>query len=145
LKIPASKYLKTELFRDYVLNNTSYGAIGIEDIPVIVPPTWNKSEYHGTLSNVWSTAAKAISTGRHIHVIGYSLPESDAFFRYLFALSTLENPSIREFGVYDISPENSPIYNRYNSLLGNGIKEYFTYHSLTFAQAIRDMIKRVKE
>jgi hypothetical protein len=145
LQIPASQFLKSDIFNNYVSAIKPNSSIKIEDIPVIVPPTWNKSGYHGTLSNVWSTAAKAISSARHIHVIGYSLPESDSFFRYLFALSTLENASIREFSVYDISPANSPIYQRYNSLLGEGIKEYFNYYSSTFEKAIRDMMQRANK
>ena len=57
--------------------------------PVIVPPTWNKSDHHLSLSQVWARAAKEMGEAESIFVIGYSLPPSDAFFRYLYALGTV--------------------------------------------------------
>ena len=55
---------------------------------MIVPPTWNKTEYHSNLSHVWHEAAVELGSARNIYVFGYSLPETDSFFRYLFALGT---------------------------------------------------------
>jgi hypothetical protein len=81
------------------------GASKFEALPVIVPPTWNKSEYHGTLTNVWTEAAKNLSTARNIYVFGYSLPETDSFFRYLYSLGTISDARIRRFWVFDPYPE----------------------------------------
>ncbi len=51
--------------------------------PLIVPPVWSKVAYHRQLAGVWKQAAEALSKADTIIVIGYSLPESDAFFRDL--------------------------------------------------------------
>lgn len=114
-----------------------------ENIPVIVPPTWNKTEYHGSLTNVWSQAAKEFSLARNIYVFGYSLPESDLFFRYLFALGTMGETRIRRFWVFD--PEDSGVTEaRYKRLLGQGINSRFEYVSLPFVQGIMELRKRIK-
>ena len=51
----------------------------VDDSPLIVPPTWSKTEYHTILKNVWAQAAREISGAKYIIVIGYSLPPSDLF------------------------------------------------------------------
>jgi hypothetical protein len=38
---------------------------------------------------VWRTAAQHLSEAEHIFIIGYSLPETDQFFRYLYGLGTV--------------------------------------------------------
>jgi hypothetical protein len=109
-----------------------------EEVPVIVPPTWNKKDYHGSLTNVWRQAAIELSRARNIYVIGYSLPESDAFFRYLFALGTIDNDSIKRFWVYnpDGSEETKA---RYATLLGKGISVRYDYKEKKFDEAISDI------
>src|SRR5688572_12743675 len=59
-----------------------------ESDSVIVPPTWNKAEYQ-QVANVWKHAAHHLSEAENIIVIGYSLPEADQFFRFLFAVGTI--------------------------------------------------------
>jgi len=134
-KIHASKFIQSDWFTDYLSRN-NYSSSRVNDVPVIVPPTWNKTEYHGTLSNVWQAASTALSTARNIYVIGYSLPESDSFFRYLFALSSLNNPSIRCFRVFNPDPKGGEVDNRFSRMIGAGIKDYYQYYPITFRAAL---------
>ena len=46
----------------------------IQRLPLVVPPTWNKSSYYSLLSPVWASAAHELSEAENIFVIGYSLP-----------------------------------------------------------------------
>ena len=75
------------------------------DFPDVVPPTWNKSQYHGELESVWKAAARGLSTAENIIVCGYSLPESDQFFRYLYALGTVGELRLKNLGVFDPNEE----------------------------------------
>ena len=68
---------------------SKHANIEVEKEPVIVPPTWNKAEHHQLLSIVWGKAAQHLGEARTIFIIGYSLPETDAFFRLLYALGTV--------------------------------------------------------
>lgn len=89
--------------------------------PVLVPPTWNKSDYHSGLSVVWQKAAVELGQAENIFVIGYSLPESDAFFRYLFALGTVGDTRLKRLWVINPDPDNS-VQGRFEAMVGRGIQ-----------------------
>ena len=42
----------------------------IDPVPVIVPPTWNKTDYNQALGHVWRRAARELSDAENIIVIG---------------------------------------------------------------------------
>ena len=103
--------------------------------PVIVPPTWNKNSYHGQLSNVWSKAAYEIAEAENIFIIGYSLPETDSFFRYLYALGSESKKRLRNFVV--INKDNSgTTERRFRELIGKGIENRFRYIASTFENGL---------
>jgi hypothetical protein len=111
----------------------------LEGPPLIVPPTWNKNSYHGQLSNVWAKAAQEFADAENICVIGYSLPETDSFFRYLYALGSESEKRIRNFVV--INPDSSgEVEGRFRQLIGRGIEKRFRYYPLTFADGLRPMM-----
>lgn len=64
--------------------------------PVIVPPTWNKTEHHQILSQVWGRAAKELGEAEYIFIIGYSLTATDVFFRLLYALGTVGDTPLKK-------------------------------------------------
>ncbi len=104
--------------------------------PVIVPPTWNKNSYHGQLSNVWSKAACEFAEAENIFIIGYSLPETDSFFRYLYALGTESSVRLRNIVVINREPEGKGVESRFRQLIGRGIEKRFQYISTTFEGGI---------
>lgn len=99
--------------------------------PVIVPPTWNKNSYHGQLSNVWSKAAYEFADAENIFIIGYSLPETDSFFRYLYALGSESPKRIRNFIVVN-KDSSGTTEKRFRDLIGKGIENRFRYIPSTF-------------
>jgi hypothetical protein len=64
---------------------------------IIVPPSWNKAEYRSDLVKVWQHAAKELKGATSIVVCGYSLPETDSFFRYLYGLGTEGGEPLERF------------------------------------------------
>jgi hypothetical protein len=94
----------------------------IDNSPLIVPPTWSKTEYHTVLRNVWAQAAKEISEAKYIIIIGYSFPKSDLFFQYLLALGMLNIHRIKSFWVIDMAQET---IKGYKDFIGSPIKEIF--------------------
>jgi hypothetical protein len=103
--------------------------------PVIVPPTWNKTEYHGALGDVWAQAGKELSEAENIIVIGYSHPVSDSFFRYLFALGSVGDANIKRFWVFDPA-EGNEVESRFRELIGTGIDKRFRMFKKPFSEAI---------
>lgn len=115
-----------------------YTDIPVEDQPVIVPPIWNKAEHHQTLSKVWANAARQLEEAEHIFILGYSLPETDAFFRLLYALGTVGMKPLNKFIVYN--PDRTDVVeNRFRSMLGPGAVARFEYKPLKFREAIGDI------
>ena len=94
----------------------------------------DKLYHHKQLSQVWSQAAKELSEAINIFVIGYSLPESDAFFRYLYSLGSVGSRTLQRFWVFN--PDDN-VEKRFNKLLGPGAEERFYFYKLKFFDAIR--------
>jgi NAD-dependent SIR2 family protein deacetylase len=110
--------------------------------PVLVPPTWNKSEYHQKLTSVWARAAKELSEAENIIVIGYSLPPTDQFFNYLYALGSTGETLLKRFLVFN--PDNSgTIERRFKELLGPGAEQRYEYISETFDNAMHESLYRL--
>src|SRR5271163_4359306 len=68
---------------------------------LLVPPSWDKSEYSQVMRPVWKKAVEALKTATRICVIGYSMPETDAFFKFLLALGLAENDRLYKLIVVD--------------------------------------------
>lgn len=119
-----------------------YAALGLSEIPSIVPPAWSKGEYHRTISNVWASAAQHLSQAENIIIVGYSLPETDTFFRYLFSLGTIGPTRVRNFIV--VNPETSgATEERFRSLVGRGIERRFRYFGGGFSGVMDSIVRGV--
>lgn len=106
--------------------------------PLIVPPTWNKTAQHQDLSRVWQRAAFELSDAENIFVSGYSLTETDSFFRYLYALGSVGKTLIKRFWVFD---PNESVRSKFVDLIGSGAEPGFRFQKSTFSEAI-DFIRR---
>jgi hypothetical protein len=82
--------------------------------PLLIPPSWDKSEYTEIMRPVWARAVEELKLASRICVIGYSMPEADVFFRYLLALALAENHNLYKFIVVDTNPK---IERKYKKLL----------------------------
>ena len=90
--------------------------------PFIVPPTWNKHEHYAAIAPVWRRAAQRLGQAENIFIIGYSLPQTDQFFRYLYALGTMGPSRIQRFHVFN--PDGT-VDERYQQLLGPIARERY--------------------
>lgn len=80
----------------YENNRKSKG--GFPPTLLLAPPIWSKDlrDLNAPLSNVWNAAVRAIETATRIIVIGYSMPQTDPYFKYLLAAGLSENISLRK-------------------------------------------------
>jgi hypothetical protein len=110
--------------------------------PVLVPPTWNKTVYHGQIGTVWKRACQELASAENVLVVGYSLPESDLFFRYLYAIGSESKTTIKRFWVFD-PDQNNEVEARFRRLIGRGIEGRFRFFREPFGKAmnhIRDAV-----
>lgn len=112
-----------------------YESLKVDSEPVIVPPSWNKADYHSALSDIWASAAQHLSEAEQIFIIGYSLPETDSFFRHLYALGSVGRVPLTRIAVFN--PDSSGATDRrFHALLGPGAIARYEYHVMTFEQSI---------
>ena len=121
--------------------------------PLLVPPSWDKSEYAEILRPVWKKAVEELKSATRICIIGYSVPEVDAFFRYLLTLGLSENTKLSSLIAVDYdkmsrNPEHraedterprTTVRQTWKGLLSEIFHERrFIYHSGGFAQFLCD-------
>lgn len=122
------------------LANFIYMEKAVTPEPVLIPPTWNKVEHHRNLAGVWRRAATELGDAENIVIIGYSLPETDAFFKYLFALGTVGSNPLKRFWVFN--PDSSgAVESRFRGMLGPGAIARFRYFPEKFENAIPILAK----
>ncbi len=112
-------------------------------LPVIVPPTWNKSSGLNSLRNVWKQAAEELTTADNIMVIGYSFPTTDMFFKYLFALGSDSDTHLEKFVVVN-GPGGELTRERFENLLGPMSRNGFEFYPSVFS-GVSHIIKNVLE
>jgi len=110
------------------------------ELPFIVPPTWNKGDHHQTIAPVWQRAAKELTDAERIFVIGYSLPDTDGFFRTLYALGAVGPKPLKSFEVFNPEPAGGLVDQRFQALLGPGAQARYRYHPTAFRKAIPHLI-----
>jgi SIR2-like domain len=49
--------------------------------PMLVPPSWDKSEYREVMKPIWAKAVDELKQASRVCIIGYSTPETDSFFK----------------------------------------------------------------
>jgi hypothetical protein len=81
------------------LARTKHCSSALATDPFIAPPTWNKTQYHTQLQTVWRAAANELCNAENIIICGDSLPETDQFFRYLYALGSVGGSGLKKFWV----------------------------------------------
>jgi len=64
----------------------------------IVPPTWNKN-INKSIMDDWILASKLLSEATHIVFLGYSLPSTDNYVKYLLASSLNNNERLKKITV----------------------------------------------
>jgi NAD-dependent SIR2 family protein deacetylase len=73
--------------------------------PVIVPPTWAKGGRMDIFAPIWSQALQALEEAGQIFIIGYSMPDTDAFFKYMLASALKTNRMIDRIVVVNTNRE----------------------------------------
>ncbi len=73
--------------------------------PVIVPPTWAKGSHREVFGPIWTRALRALRQAGRIFIIGYSMPDTDAFFQYMLGLALATNEDIDQVFIVNSNPE----------------------------------------
>jgi hypothetical protein len=104
-----------------------------DDPPVIIPPSLRKADHHAKLQDVWGATARALRYAENIIIAGFSLPPTDEFFRYLFALGSIGAASIKRFWVINRSADKV-LADRFLSMLGPEVVDRFRLYEMEFGK-----------
>jgi hypothetical protein len=81
----------------------------------IIPPTWNKN-LHPNIMHTWNNAYQALSEANHIRIIGYSLPVTDSYLKYLFKSAVVKSKHLKRIDVLCLDPDGS-VKSRYDDFI----------------------------
>lgn len=121
--------------------------VKVQSEPVIVPPSWNKADYHRQLSPIWAKAASHLREAEMVFVIGYSLPETDSFFRHLYALGSVGDRPHQRIAIYDPNAnaaDATRIVNRFRSMIGGASLQRFEAVEAKFGKAVALIAQSLK-
>ena len=133
-----------QIFRNNKINcklNECRGSL--RNIPFIVPPTINKTEGHLNISSVWHAAVQELEEAENICIIGYSLPETDLFFRFFFALGTIGKTRIKKLWIVNDDDNEAALINRYNSIIGKGIESRARFIKRPFSYFVNSELRQL--
>ena len=116
--------------------NNEYNGKSIIPEPILIPPTFNKMEYNKRIINVWRQASLELTKAENILICGYSHPETDNFFKYLFALGISGESIIKRFIVYDPDQE---LEKKYRNILGRSLEEKYIFEETYFGSFAEDL------
>ena len=81
----------------------------------VIPPTWNKG-LHPEIAEVWKLAYNLISTATQIRVVGYSLPETDSYVKYLLKSAVTEAKNLKQIDVICLD-QNGTVKSRFDEFI----------------------------
>ncbi len=88
---------------------------GSVDTEIIVPPTWNK-QLEERVRKLWSDAFQILTSANQIRIIGYSLPESDAYVKYLLKAASISTRNLKQIDVICMDHDDI-VKNRYKNFI----------------------------
>jgi len=103
-------------------------------MPLIIPPTWAKAARYIPMQAVWKLAIKEISEAEQLVIIGYSMPDTDSFFRYLLASGISLHSNLQR--VIIVNP-SSDVAHRFKRILPKSVRIF--YFNRTFEELVPNM------
>jgi hypothetical protein len=94
---------------------------GSVDTGKIIPPTWNKTIANNDILGEWSLAYSLLSSANQIRIIGYSLPETDNYIKYLLKTAVAENKHLKNIDVLCLD-NTGEVQKRYDTFVTSKLR-----------------------
>jgi hypothetical protein len=82
----------------------------------LIAPTWKKWAL-AELEEQWKQAYSMLSQANYIRILGYSLPSSDSYVRYLLESAVLKSPNLKRIDVICLDDTSGSVRKRYDSFI----------------------------
>ena len=109
--------------------------------PIIIPPTWNKTSSK-EMKGVWQFAHQLLAQTENIVFIGYSLPTTDLYVKYLLINGIKDSFNLKQVKV--ICPDfDGSIEKRYKTFFDANFRDKaFSFENIKFEDWIRKTNKK---
>ncbi|MDI6784012.1 MAG: SIR2 family protein [bacterium] len=97
----------------------------VRDPNTTIPPTWNKGSSKKILPT-WKFAYKLLKEANHIRILGYSLPISDTYVRYLLKSAIIKAEHLKSIDVICLD-KHEEVRKRYDSFIE--FKNYYKFQN----------------
>lgn len=100
----------------------------------IVPPTWAKGT-HRKIIPVWKNAYQTLLNSTHIRFVGYSLPLSDSYIKYLLKSSVVNAPHLKQIDVICLDKDAS-VKKRFDDFIQY---DYYRFKNADIAEYLNEV------
>jgi hypothetical protein len=97
-----------------------HGSINFEN-NLIIPPTWNKTN-HPRISGIWKLAYRLLMEANNIYFIGYSLPITDNYIKYLLVNAIKESTNLKTIKIINPDDNQNTVQKRYEDFFDKNLK-----------------------
>lgn len=104
----------------------------LQRTPLIIPPSESKAALREPLGGMWREASRFLSYADYVAIIGYSLPNTDEFFRQFFNVSMMSDRLVRRVFVANRERADSLVWSRYRELVGPSLLDRLELMSQDF-------------
>lgn len=130
-------FSRTSLIHPFVDHPHLSKLHGSADLGVIIPPTWNKTLNKKIVYN-WKNAYDLLIAANQIRILGYSLPVSDTYVKYLLKAAVIKSPHLKKVDIINLDDEKGSIKKRYD--------DFIKYKNYRFKKAdITDYLKHIHD
>lgn len=112
---------------------------GCVDNGNIVPPTWAKGT-NKEIIPTWKTSFEILKESNHIRFIGYSLPTSDSYIKYLLKSAVVESKHLKSIDVLCLDNDGS-VENRFRSFFQFNYFRFKSVDVMDYATGLKEKIK----
>lgn len=104
----------------------------------IILPTWNKL-ISPEISESWKLAFNVLKSANHIRIMGYSLPETDAYVKYLVKAAVLSSTNLKSIDIICLDNDQI-IEKRYRNFVDFHKMRFISGDVIDYFDTIREAI-----
>lgn len=112
VKLEFSKYYDNNGFNPVLIK-----LHGSADSGEIILPTFNKGLYQKQLPESWKNAFDVLKSANQIRIIGYSIPQTDSYIKFLLKAAISKSRELDRVDVLCADDPTSTVKSRYNNFI----------------------------
>lgn len=143
VELANGKKLTNGLCVKFPINSDNGAVVGLAklhgsvDSGDIIAPTWNKGLTE-QLVCVWDAALRMLSDANQIRIIGYSLPISDAYIKYLLKSAVINAPHLKRIDVLCLDGDGK-VKSRYDEFIEFSYYRFMNSSTEEYLGSLQDM------